>query len=64
MDSLASTAFIDVSKIRKSEVWRYFLFSEVLQRSKCKECESVFKLSGTSTTSAMVRHLRGMISSF
>ena len=49
--------FVDVSRSKKSEVWKYFLLNKDLEKAKCNLCSAELKISGCSTGS-LVNHLK------
>ena len=49
--------FEDVSHIKKSHVWKFFLFNQSQNLAKCKFCGKFMSASG-GTTSTMMRHIK------
>ena len=49
--------FEDVSHIKRSNVWKYFLFNKQHNLSKCRFCNKLMNVP-SGTTSNLTRHLK------
>ena len=51
----SSVEFVDVSMVRKSEVWKHFLYNKEVNKAKCGICSLVLVANGTRS---LISHLQ------